>query len=112
MRPFAGCLHTWEVWYLSACELLLRIVVEALGWLMPRLVQTMLPEEAESMGWDDGLNIVFDPTKVPLDLWERTAILWVPVVVALLVVGYSSLHNQERRLHCVIPVTIGGIAVM
>lgn len=108
----AGCLRTWEVWYLSACQLLLQTVVDALSWLTPRLVNTMLPKEPGDMGWDDRLKALNDPAKVPLDLWERTAIIWVPVVVALLVVGYSSLHIHERRLHCVIPITIGAIAVM
>eukprot|EP00884_Botryococcus_braunii_P018556 jgi/Botrbrau1/5384/Bobra.0346s0045.1 len=108
--------RTWELWYLGACQLLLEMSTNAAILLAKPMVRTMFPSAPGSGegGWSERLKAATFPGEAleQLRVTALAGIMWVPVVIAMVLLALTSLLARERRAHCAAPISVGAAALM
>eukprot|EP00884_Botryococcus_braunii_P015356 jgi/Botrbrau1/2503/Bobra.0226s0058.2 len=116
--PAAGrllaVLRTWKIWYVAVNWMMVQFSIASIIYFNPIIVDAMFHEGHN--GWRNPAAVHYKDAREQL-LHEAqvaliSSILWVPVVIFMLLVAFSSKHFRERNLHCAIPLTIAGVAYM
>lgn len=106
-------LRTWKIWYVAANWMLVQFSIATIIYFNPLIVDAMFQR---GHGWGNPSAAKFPSVQARLKHEAKVALisslLWVPVVIFMLLIAFSSKHFKERNLHCAIPLTVAGVAYM
>jgi hypothetical protein len=109
----AAVMRTWKIWYVSLNWMLVQFSIASIIYFNPLIVDAMFHPGS---GWRNPAKETYKDAHQQLQHEAKVALisslLWVPVVIFMLLVAYSSKHFKERNLHCAVPLTIAGVAYM
>lgn len=105
--------RSWKIWYISICYTLIVFCISTIVYFTPLIVDALF---SGSRSWSSPENLapVSERDKVQREVRVAliSGILWVPVAVVMLLVGFSAKHFKERNLHSCIPTAVSGLAFM
>eukprot|EP00884_Botryococcus_braunii_P015354 jgi/Botrbrau1/2501/Bobra.0226s0057.1 len=116
-NPHAGTklavLRTWKIWYLAVNYMLVQFSIVTIVYFNPLIVDSMF---SGGHGWSMPAKVEHESPHSQLLHEARvaliSAVLWIPVIIFMLLLAFTSKHFKERNLHCAVPLTVAGVAFM
>eukprot|EP00884_Botryococcus_braunii_P015350 jgi/Botrbrau1/2499/Bobra.0226s0055.1 len=105
--------RSWKIWYLSINYMLVQFSTVPILYFNPLIVESMFHG---GHGWRATAKVQQDSPRDQLLHEARialiSAVLWIPVIIFMLLLAYTSKHFNERNLHCAVPLTVAGVSFM